>query len=91
MSIGSFLVLLVIAGACGAIGSALAGRRRSGCFLSVVVGFIGAYLGEWLAARLEIPTLLVIRIGGHPFPVVWSIIGSALLLGALTLLTGRRP
>lgn len=90
MSLGSLLILLVIAGACGAIGSALAGGRRSGCFLSVVVGFIGAYLGEWLAARFELPAFLVVRVGGHPVPVVWSIIGSTLLVGVLTLLSGRR-
>lgn len=79
MTFGSFLILLLIAAICGAIGQALAGYSLGGCFVAIVVGFIGAFLGMWLADTLDFPTFFVMSVGGRDFPIVWSIIGSALL------------
>jgi uncharacterized membrane protein YeaQ/YmgE (transglycosylase-associated protein family) len=91
MTILSFIVLLIIAAIAGSIGQALAGYSRGGCLVSIVVGFIGAFLGLWLARQLGLPEFYTISVGGETFPVVWSIIGSfifALILGLLT--RGRR-
>jgi len=85
----SLLVFLLIAAICGAIGNALAGGR-SGLLMSTVIGLIGALLGPWLAQQLHLPEPFLVRVGGHPFPILWSIIGSALFVGLLHLLAGRR-
>jgi len=90
MTIVQFLVLLLIAAVCGAIGQALAGYSLGGCLVSAVVGFVGAFLGLWLARQLGLPEVLVIRVGGETFPVLWSIVGSALLALILGLLSRRR-
>ena len=90
MTLLDFLVLLLIAGLCGAIGQALTGYNRGGCFLSIAVGFIGALIGMWIARVLGLPELFVINIGGAPFPIVWSIIGGALFVALLALISGRR-
>jgi uncharacterized membrane protein YeaQ/YmgE (transglycosylase-associated protein family) len=37
-----------------------------------------------------LPELFVVQIGGRPFPIVWSVIGAALFVAVLALLTGRR-
>ncbi len=90
MTLGEFIILLIVAAVAGSLGQALAGYYLGGCFVSVVVGFIGAYIGVWLARELNLPSLLVITIGGDAFPLIWSIIGSAifaLIVGQLT----RRP
>ncbi len=79
MTFGSFLILLLIAALCGALGQALAGYSLGGCFASIAVGFVGAFLGMLLANELDFPTFWVIEVGGKDFPIVWSIIGSALL------------
>jgi uncharacterized membrane protein YeaQ/YmgE (transglycosylase-associated protein family) len=87
MTLASFLVLLLIAAICGAIGQAIAGYSLGGCLVSMGVGLIGAVLGMWMARSLSLPELFVINVGGEPFPVVWSIIGSvifALVIGVLT-------
>jgi len=84
------IILLVVAGICGSIGQALVGFSRGGCFLSIVVGFIGALVGTWIARETSLPVFFVINIGGTDFPVVWSIIGSALFVGILSLLSPRR-
>jgi|GEM_PF-2164843 len=51
---------------------------------------VGAFLGHWLAGQLGLPTLLTINIDGHPFPIIWSIIGSVILVAIAALFTRRR-
>jgi uncharacterized membrane protein YeaQ/YmgE (transglycosylase-associated protein family) len=77
MTLIGFLVLLIIAAICGAIGQSLAGYDLGGCLVSIVVGFIGAWIGMWLAGKLGLPELFAINIEGRPFPILWAIIGSA--------------
>ena len=90
MSVLNFLLLLLVAAVCGSIGQALVGYSIGGCITSTIVGFIGALLGTWLAGQLGLPEPLVLTIGGETFPVLWSIIGSALFVGILSLFTRRR-
>jgi uncharacterized membrane protein YeaQ/YmgE (transglycosylase-associated protein family) len=63
---------------------------RGGCLVSIVIGFIGAYIGTWLAQTLSLPQIFVLNIEGQPFPLVWAIIGAAVFAGILNLLSGRR-
>jgi len=84
------LVLVIIAAITGSLGQALAGYSLGGCLVSAVVGFIGAYLGMWIAQHFGLPDILVVKIDGQPFPVVWSIIGSAIFSAVVGLLTRRR-
>lgn len=78
MSLLSFLLLLFIAAICGALGQSIAGYSFGGCLMSSLVGFIGALVGVWLASALGLPTILVVNVGGEPFPIIWSVLGSAL-------------
>jgi uncharacterized membrane protein YeaQ/YmgE (transglycosylase-associated protein family) len=87
VSLTAFIVLLVISGLCGSIGSGLAGHRNAGCAGSIALGFVGALLGMWLARHLHLPELVSIPIGREVFPVVWSIVGAALFVGVLSMLT----
>jgi uncharacterized membrane protein YeaQ/YmgE (transglycosylase-associated protein family) len=90
MTLMGFLVLLVVAGICGSIGQAIAGYSAGGCLVSIALGFIGALVGMWLSRSLGLPELFVISIGGERFPVIWSIIGAALFVAVLSLITRRR-
>jgi uncharacterized membrane protein YeaQ/YmgE (transglycosylase-associated protein family) len=90
MTIWDFLLLLLVAGICGSLGQAIAGVSRGGCLVAIALGFIGALLGWWLAGLLHLPEFLSIQIGDKNFPIVWSIIGSALFVAFLSLLTWRR-
>jgi uncharacterized membrane protein YeaQ/YmgE (transglycosylase-associated protein family) len=84
------ILLIVIAAVCGAIGRALAGGVRGGLIVSTALGFIGALIGPWVAARLRLPEPFTVNISGHPFPVLWSIIGAALFVALIHLLSRRR-
>lgn len=86
MTLIGFLVLLLIAAICGSIGQSLAGYDLGGCLVSIVVGFIGAYLGTWIAGKMGLPTIFAITIEGKPFPIVWAVIGSALFTLIVALL-----
>jgi uncharacterized membrane protein YeaQ/YmgE (transglycosylase-associated protein family) len=90
MSLVSLLLLLLIAAIAGTIGQALAGYSMGGCLLSIVVGFIGAVLGLWLARELGLPEPFPIRVGGETFPLLWSIVGSALFAAVIGLLSRQR-
>jgi uncharacterized membrane protein YeaQ/YmgE (transglycosylase-associated protein family) len=90
MTILDVIVLLLIAGLCGALGQAITGFSRGGCLVSIALGFVGAILGMWLARQLGLPELFAIQIGTTSFPIIWSIIGSALFVAVISLLTRRR-
>ncbi len=90
MTLIDWLVLLVIAGICGALGQAISGFSRGGCLVSIALGFIGALIGLWLARALALPELFAVQIGTQQFPIVWSIIGSALFVAIIGLISRRR-
>lgn len=90
MTLLDLLLLLLVAGICGSLGQAISGYSRGGCLVSIALGFIGAVLGMWLARKLGLPELFAVQIGTTSFPIVWSIIGSALFVAVITLLTRRR-
>lgn len=90
MNLIDVIALLIIAGVVGAIGQAIAGVSRAGCLGSIALGFIGALVGMWLGRRLGLPEPFVISFGGTHFPLIWSIIGSALFVAVLGFLTRGR-
>lgn len=90
MSIESFLILLLIAGICGAVGQAIAGYSFGGLLTTIGVGFIGAVLGMWLSGLLGLPEFFAIQAGGRSFPIVWSILGSALFVALIGMMRSAR-
>jgi uncharacterized membrane protein YeaQ/YmgE (transglycosylase-associated protein family) len=86
----SLFVFLLIAAICGSVGNAIAGGGRGGCLVSTALGLIGAVLGSWIAHRMKLPEPVLVEVGRHPFPVMWSIVGAALFVALVHLLSGRR-
>jgi uncharacterized membrane protein YeaQ/YmgE (transglycosylase-associated protein family) len=90
MTFTGFLLLLVIAAIAGAVGQALAGYSLGGCITSIVVGFIGAFIGTWIATEFHLPDFLTVNIDGRGFPLVWAVVGSALLSAVAGWLSRQR-
>jgi len=84
------LILLLVAGVCGAIGQAITGYSHGGCLVSIALGFIGALLGTWIAGRLGLPELIALPVGTWHFPIIWSIIGAALFVAVINLISRPR-
>ena len=89
MTLMELLVLLIVAGICGGIAQSIGGGSHGGCLVSIVLGFIGAVLGPWLAGALGLPEAFALQIGGQTFPILWSIIGAALFVALLNLFARR--
>jgi uncharacterized membrane protein YeaQ/YmgE (transglycosylase-associated protein family) len=90
LTLPGLLVLIMIAAICGSVGRAIAGGAPGGLIVSIALGFIGALLGPWVAGQLHLSEPLVLHISGQSFPIVWSMIGAALFVALLHLLSGRR-
>jgi uncharacterized membrane protein YeaQ/YmgE (transglycosylase-associated protein family) len=90
MTLIDVLILLLVAGLCGSLGQAISGYTRGGCLVSIALGFIGALIGMWLARKLGLPELFVLPVGGTSFPIIWSIIGSALFVAVISFIARSR-
>jgi uncharacterized membrane protein YeaQ/YmgE (transglycosylase-associated protein family) len=90
LTLPGLVLLIVIAAVCGAVGKAIAGGARGGLVVSTALGFIGALIGPWIAARVGLSEPFVVNIGGHSFPVLWSIVGAALFVAIIHLISRQR-
>jgi len=90
LTLPGLIVLIVIAAICGAVGKALGGGGGGGFITSIALGFIGALLGPWIAGQLNLGEPFVLRLSGQSFPILWSVIGAALFVALLHLVSGRR-
>jgi uncharacterized membrane protein YeaQ/YmgE (transglycosylase-associated protein family) len=90
MTVLDIILLLIIAGVCGAIGQAITGYSRGGLLASIALGFIGALLGMWIARAMNLPELFTVQVGDAAFPIIWSIIGSALFVAVISLIARPR-
>jgi uncharacterized membrane protein YeaQ/YmgE (transglycosylase-associated protein family) len=89
LTISGLLILLLIAGVCGAIGRSIGGGTGGGFLVSIAVGFIGALIGSLIAHYLRLPELLTVTVDHRPFPILWSIIGASVFVALMHLLAGR--
>lgn len=90
MGFWEWVILLAVAALCGAIGQAITGYSHGGLLVSIALGFIGAVIGVAIARAARLPELLAVNVGDTTFPIVWSIIGAALFVAVIGLLTPRR-
>jgi uncharacterized membrane protein YeaQ/YmgE (transglycosylase-associated protein family) len=90
ITLPELLLLMLIAAVVGAIGRRIAGGTRGGLLISIVVGFVGAVLGPWIAHQLHLAEPLVVRVDGHAFGILWSIVGAALFVALVHAASGRR-
>ena len=86
ITLPSIVVTIIIAGLCGALAQLLVGYTRGGLLASILVGFVGALLGSYLASLLGIPPILPV----FGVDVVWTIIGAAIFVALLSLVMGGR-
>jgi len=89
MTVVEILILIVIAAVCGALAQVIAGFSRGGFIVAIVLGFIGALIGMWMARGMNLPEPLMIQVGDAHFPILWSVIGATVFVALIGLLTRR--
>ncbi len=90
MNLWSFLLLLLIAFIAGSLGASIAQRKGLGCLAYIALGFIGAMLGAYLQQKFELPEPLLLRIGSRNFPLVLSILTSAVFVAVISGLSKKK-
>ncbi len=88
MTLLGFLMLLLVALVCGLVAEMIVGFSPGGLFASIAVGFVGAFIGVWLARVLHLPSFLTVKVGGTPIEVFWTVIGAIVLLLVVSLFRG---
>ena len=68
----------MVAAICGRLGQMITGYSSGGWLMAILTGFIGAYIGIFIARELGLPEFLAMQIGGQTFPIVWSVIGATI-------------
>lgn len=85
MTAVGFLLLVLIGAICGFVAEMIVGFQPGGFIASVVVGFLGAMLGGWLARVLGLPSVLAVRVDGYSIELLWTVLGAILLLLVVSL------
>lgn len=80
MTVLGFLLLLVIGAICGAVAELIVGFSPGGFLSSVAIGFVGAFVGGWLAGVLGLPSMFMVQIEGKSIEIFWTVLGSIVLL-----------
>ncbi len=80
MTLTGFLMLLLVAAICGAVAEAIVGFSPGGLLASIGIGFIGAFIGVWLAHALHLPSFFTVQVAGTPIELFWTVLGAILLL-----------
>ena len=90
MTFLDIVVLLIVAGICGAVGQTISGFSGGGLLAAIALGFIGALLGLWLARLMDLPEPFTLDLGSVQFPIIWSIVGASLFVALVGLISQRR-
>lgn len=86
MTLMELIVCLVIGGACAAATCAITGNRAGALVVFSLVGFVGAFVGSWLAHEVHLPPLFAVTVGGRAFALLWPVVGSAVLVAGAKVL-----
>jgi uncharacterized membrane protein YeaQ/YmgE (transglycosylase-associated protein family) len=89
ITLPGLIILIIIAAVCGALGRAIAGEVRGGFIVSMVLGFVGALVGPWIAHQLRLAEPFMLHVSGQSFPILWSIIGAAVFVAIVHLISRR--
>ena len=90
MPLAWYATLLLLAGVCAVGDIVLHGHFSLKKFAgTMLLAAIGAMLGWALARGMRLPDLFQIRVGGQPFPIVWTFVGAMTFLGTLDVVERR--
>jgi len=75
MTIGEFIILLLMSAILGILSQRALGTKLGGMFVAIFLGFVGAYVGKEMAGWFHLPVIFNLQIGDRSFPVIWSLFG----------------
>jgi uncharacterized membrane protein YeaQ/YmgE (transglycosylase-associated protein family) len=76
MTIEEVAVLVVMAVVLGVVSQKLLGYRLGGLAISMILGFIGAFVGREIGNHVPLSIRFNLQVGDTHFPVLWSFVGA---------------
>lgn len=89
MTVLEIVIFLLVGAICAGIAQSILGIR-TGLLGSIVIGWLGAFVGTWIARQTGLPELYVLRVGDAAIPIIWTIVGSFVLVAVVGLLRRAR-
>lgn len=86
MQSADFIMVALIAIVCGSIAQLTSNYSRGGWIVNMGVAFVGAAAGVILSRQLNAPVIYDVKYRMVDFPIIYSLIGSALFVAALGFL-----
>jgi len=78
MTVLELVILIVMAAVLGVISQRLLGYKLGGLIISILLGFIGAFVGREVGHHFPLGIQFNLQIGDVSFPVFWSLVGALL-------------
>jgi len=75
---------LVLAFAIGTLAQMATGYRKRRLFTTFVLGFIGVFIGDFVANRFNLPDFYIFG-----FAMIWSILGAVIFILLFRLIRGE--
>ena len=86
MQFADFVIVALVAIFCGSFAQLTSGYSRGGWVVNLGIAFCGAVAGTVLSRSLNAPEIYSIRYRMLDFPIIYAVVGAALLLAALGFL-----
>lgn len=85
MTLTGLLILLLVGALAAILAEWAVGFSAWGYVTSVLIGWVGAWFGTWLATAAGLPLPLPILVHTFTLDLVWAFVGAVVLLALLTL------
>lgn len=86
MQSADFIVAALVAIVCGTFAQLTSAYSRGGWWVHLGIGFAGAVIGVVVSRALNAPVIYNVQYRMIDYPIIYSVVGSALLLAALGFL-----
>jgi uncharacterized membrane protein YeaQ/YmgE (transglycosylase-associated protein family) len=86
MQSDDFVMIALVAVVCGTLAQITSAYSKGGWIVNLGVAFAGALTGVFLSRLLNAPSIYDVRFREVDFPIIYSIVGAALMLAAINFL-----
>lgn len=86
MQSADFIMIALVAIVCGSIAQLTSSYSRGGWIVNWGIAFFGALAGVVISRELSAPVIYDVQYRSVDFPIVYSLVGSALFVAALGFL-----
>jgi len=88
MAIHQLIALGLTAAIAASLATALMGGNSNQWGLHFLMGLVGAFLGNWLQWRMQLPAIIPVTINHVSYALIWPLLGAFLFIFVLRFAHG---